>query len=292
MLLRALMSPGLGRRCLLASFSLVCCVAAPSLTTAQTLAPAPTATVMPAAVRHHAADKSYERFFSIDYVPALQVYNQLSPGNVGTNLGIRSDTNQVRAVIEFSFMRVPLVAIGGFNQFSYPHTQNSNSPVDCQSHPSESACVEVIGGGGRTFIPAVTVTENDLEARVGVRIAPNHWYLAYGYLYHSARFEITPDILGYGFGIEKLPDLERHFSLSGSLYYYPNVANENTFVDPLGRTLPLSYRVVTYDVGGSWTLRKDFFVNVGLIGDRYFDRTNAPSDATHFGPRVGATIGF
>ncbi len=245
------------RHAFLAALFLVCCgAAAPSPSPAPKRDP-----LMP-----------HERIFQIDYIPALVASNAFSHGNVGTDIAFPHSTNQVRAAIEFSFVHVPFVAIGEFNQWSYPHNAGT---------------VEVIGANGSTYIPAFTATEYDLGAQLGVRIAPYHWYAALSYLYHASNYGY-PEMLGIGAGIEKLPDLERPFSLSGYVYYFPNMQNEDTFYDSTsGRAEPLSYRVVRYDVGATWTLRSRLFLNVGLIGTTWYNRTNAPTNASYFGPRVG-----
>ncbi len=224
---------------------------------------------------------AYDRYLTFDYLPALRAYNELSPGNVGNR------STEEHAAIEFSLFRFHLVALGGFNLFDYPHEQDSPVPVDCASHPNEEGCVEVIGDGGRVFIPAFNVNDYELEAGLGFRIAPDHWYVTADYIYSATNFG-DPDLLGGGFGIQKLPDLDRQFSLYGRVNYYPEISNPHILGAIAGHAL--SYHYLKYEVGATWRLPKSFFANLAYGCDEHYNRSNAPANASLCGPQVGVGV--
>lgn len=211
----------------------------------------------------------YERYVQLDYYPALVVYNELSPGNVGTGANLRKGSTGVQVGLEFRLWKIPLVAIGEDDQFAYPHN---------------TGLVTVINQTQQHVIPAFTATEYDLGARLGVQFAPDHWYASVAYLYHSTNYG-EPDVIGGGFGVEKLPDFSRRLSFSGSLYYYPELHNPHPFPRD-DYNIRLAYHVLTYGVQANWSFSSHLSASLGWYGDDWYNTINAPSNAEHFGPRL------
>lgn len=221
------------------------------------------------------APRVYEHTFSIDYIPLNVTYNELSPGNVGTQANLVHNSSRGRLALEFRLWNVPLVAIGEFDEWSYPH---------------DAGLVTTIGGRTQSYLPSFTVSEYSLVARLGVQIAPGHWYAAYTYTYRATNFGY-PDLLGSGPGIEKLPDVAHTWSLSGYLYYYPEMHNPHPFPS-IAFNFPLSYRLLTYDIGENVQLTNHMFARFGWTGENWYNRSNAPANETHWGPRIGLAAEF
>ena len=102
----------------------------------------------------------------------------------------------------------------------------------------------------------------------------------------------SPRTRGLGYGVEKLVDSDRNFSLHGSLYYYPNVGGNYT-VTGNPTTFDLSYKVIRYLMGVTVApLGQPFFLDAGFLGDKGTVRTNAPVGFNHAGPYAGIGIRF
>ncbi len=102
-----------------------------------------------------------------------------------------------------------------------------------------------------------------------------------------------PAITGFGFGVEKLPDLDHPFSVYGSAYYYPNVKGTcGTGECPAG-PYTLSYNVLKYDIGVDYSFQGiPLFLEGGYLGDRGYNLDAAPSGFSEAGPYVGIGIKF
>ena len=114
-----------------------------------------------------------------------------------------------------------------------------------------------------------------------------------GYLSRAENYGY-PRQNGFGFGIEKLPDLDQTFSVYGSVWYYPSVSA--SFTDPTLGTGQFSYRDVKYQVGATFTLGSftgiGLFLDGGYLGDSLRAKSLAPSDSTHGGAYLGLGLKF
>jgi hypothetical protein len=102
---------------------------------------------------------------------------------------------------------------------------------------------------------------------------------------------------GVGFGIDKLPDLDRQLSVYGSWHYYPSVDGRytgptSTLLGSLsGATFDWSYHVLRYELGAAYALKHTpFFVEAGTFGDRGNGKVNAPADFQHDSFLIGAGL--
>lgn len=212
-----------------------------------------------------------------DYIISPKVYNEFSPGNTGQS------SYAVRGAFEFDTGNIPWMIAGDFRQYQYPH--NCAGPTDPQ------CLVTNIGGVGASFVPGFTAQDRDVDARLGVRVANPRIYIGVGYLWRSNNYGY-PSMNGWGFGAEKLPDLDHAFSVYGSAWYYPNV--RGTYTSSLGVPYLMAYRLLKYQIGVTWVLgHSPIFVDLGWLGDS--GRTasaNDPGSYTHNGPYAGLGIKF
>ncbi len=246
---------------------------APAPTEAPTTAPttAPTPTPAPAATPYK------DIFVAGDYIFSPKVYNEFSPGNKGTN------SYSIRGAIEFDAFNLPWMLAGNFERFQYPHNCAGLGDLGCN--------VTTIGQTGQTFVPAFTARDQDVDARFGLKVADPRIYIGVGYLWRTNNYGY-PKQNGFGFGAEKLPDLNQSFSLYGSAFYYPNV--KGNYTDPgTGVGYQLAYNILKYQIGATVAFGKSpVFLDLGWMGDNGKNKTNAPSDFSHNGPYAGIGIKF
>ncbi len=273
-------------------------------------APAPSATPAPTPV----PTPNITAFVAGDYIISPKVYNEFSPGNTGSNSN-GGFSYRIHGAFEFDLGSLPWMIEGDYRQFNYPHTQGALTDVtgatgaipgaQCGTGLPGSAaggdpgCVTAIGGQFQTFVPAFTVRDYDLDARLGLKILDPHIYIGVGYMWRSGNYGY-PRLTGVGGGIEKLPDLNQTgFTWFGSAYYYPNAKGDGTGCLTLGCVPPgadytLAYNIFKYDIGGAFTFGQNtpIYVEFGFLGDKGNGRTNAPIDFTHSGPYVGLGLKF
>jgi hypothetical protein len=149
--------------------------------------------------------------------------------------------------------------------------------------------------GGQCFVPQFKARQTQGEARLEYKIFDPHVYIGVAYGGWATNYGY-PKLNGFGFGLEKLPDLENTFTLHGSYFYYPN-ANANYVVnDPNSPNFNVQYNqryaIQTYDVGLDYVFSHQFpvYLYAGWDGNVMVARANAPINQTHSGPYVG--LGF
>jgi hypothetical protein len=205
---------------------------------------APTPTPTPTPKRH-----AYEHFIVGDYVAAPNVNNQFSPNNNNTTWG---PSYAGRAAVEFAVNGVQFMAEGYGEQYAYAHP---------------ASIVRTIGGGS-AFVPRFSPIDGDVSARLGVKVANPRIYVAAAYMVTSNNYGY-PRTHGLGYGVEKLPDLDRPVSFFASYYYYPE--NEGTFIDPTsGANFLLQYRFQQYQAGITYNLPFAKFNNAGIFFEAGF----------------------
>jgi hypothetical protein len=233
-----------------------------------TAAPPPPATPAPTPTPAPSVAPYYDHFIVGDYLISPKVYNEFSPGNTGKT------SYAVRGAVEFPLFGVTLMAGADWRHWNYPTTAGP---------------VTIIGGGGQTIVPSFTAQENDVDARLGIKVFDPRFYIAGSYLWQNNNYGY-PQLRGFGFGAEKLPDLNQTISLYGSYYYYPTVSG--TYA-PTGQLL--SYRLARYDIGLDWNFGGGgfpLFLDVGFLGNYYTGKVNAPVNVNEYGPYVGLGLHF
>jgi len=249
----------------------------PAATPAPTMAPAtapptapPTPTPKPTPYQ--------EKFIVGDYVFSPKVYNEFSPGNTGNGSSWAG-----RAGLEFSAFNIPWMLEGTFENYQYPH--------NCASATDPQCLVTTIGGAGQTSVPAFTARDTDFDGRIGIKVFDPRVYIGVGYIWRNNNYGY-PRETAFGYGIEKLPDLNQALSFYGSAYYYPNA--KGGFTDP-GTGIPytLSYNFTKYQIGLNYVFgNSPVFIDLGYMGINGTNKTNAPGNLNENGPYVGLGIKF
>jgi hypothetical protein len=278
----------------------------PPPTPAPTLPPTPPPTPTPSPTPSPKPTPAYEKFIVGDYLFGTKVYNEFSPGNTGSQHGSASFAS--RAAIEFPLFNLPWMLEGDYQQWQYPHDQNSATPAaplipGCVSAPGDQACVTVLGPlAGSTFVPAFTAREYDFDARLGLKVADPRIYIGVGYDWRTSNFASYPKYTGFGFGAEKLPDLDQPFSVYGSIYYFPIIQGNYTVpaTDPFGnpsaqagQNFNVQYNFLKYFLGGTYNIgNTPVYIDLGFVGDRGSCKTNCPVSFTHAAGMLGVGLHF
>jgi hypothetical protein len=237
-----------------------------------------------------------EHFIVADYIFSPTVYNEFSPGNA--NMGA-SGTARVGA--EFSLGGLPFMAEADGRQYQYNHFGTldnvvpRNTPCSTPALQGNQGCVTTLGGTSSVYVPSSLLLDRDIDGRIGFRVFKPRVYIAASYLWRNTNYGY-PQQHGLGFGIEKLPDLDRPVSAYFSWYYYPNVTSP--FSDP---TTHIGYDV-TYaiqKIGGGIVVRivpigqtASLFFDGGFAGDMGKNKAFAPTDFRHGGGYIGFGVNF
>ena len=210
-----------------------------------------------------------------DYIFSPTVYNEFSPGNRGTK------SWDVRGAAEFPLGGLTFMAGADWRNWAY---QTASGPV---SPCPEAGCVTVIGGGGQTFVPTFQAYETDVDARLGIKVLNPRVYIAGSYLWQQNNYGY-PQLNGWGFGAEKLPDLNEPLTVYGSIYYYPKIqGTAGPFV--------LAYRMYRYNIGLNWNFLGPSFpvyFDIGFLSNYETNFSNAPSNVNKYGGYAGFGIHF
>jgi hypothetical protein len=106
-----------------------------------------------------------------------------------------------------------------------------------------------------------------------------------------------PRTHGFGYGIEKLPDLDRPLSFFASYYYYPE--NEGSFIDPTsGTNFLLQYRFQQYQAGITYNLpfakfgSAGIFFEGGFMGNQSTNKQFLPVNGHESGGFAGFGVHF
>ena len=256
-------------------------------------APAPTAPPTPAP-----PSRVYEHFIVGDYIFKPTVYNQFSNG---TNTSTWGPSFAGRAAIEFPLDNMPIMVEGYAEQYAYTHPGGYGVPqnTDCNAAglAGNPACVTPIGNGGGSFwARQFQAVNSDASARVGFQVMNPRIYLAGAYLVATNNYGY-PRMTGFGFGLEKLPDLDKSLSLFGSFYYFPQI--QGGYVDAnTGAGFNVQERFMQYQAGLAWNTPFGFskqsgvFVEAGFMGNSTINKQFLPSNGHEAGAFAGIGIHF
>jgi hypothetical protein len=250
--------------------------------------PPPTPTPTPTPVK-----VNYEHFVVGDYLFSPKVYNEFSNGIHGNQPSFA-----VRGAFEFPAFGLPWMIAGDYRSWQYQHNstypnngQCDPPPVNTLVPPPDQSCVTIVGGGGSTYVPGFTAKDTDYDVVFGLTVVDPRIYIGVGYLWRQNNYGY-PIENGFGFGLEKLPDLDQPFSVYGSVYYYPSVQGGTPASYLPGGTI--SYRDLKYQGGITYTLGKfegfGVFLDANYLGDSLKVKNLGPVNATHNAASVG--LGF
>jgi hypothetical protein len=247
--------------------------------------PAPTAppTVAPTPTPVAAKAPYKDLFVAGDYMFSPKVYNEFNPGNTTSGNGASWD---VHGAWEFDAANLPWMVEGDFEQFQFPHTCTGGVAT-----PTANCFVNTIGNTGATPVASFTGRDYDVDARLGLQVAQPRVYIGVGYLWRSNNYGY-PRLNGFGFGVEKLPDLNQPLSVFGGAWYYPNT--KGTFIDPgTGISYTLAYNILKYQAGLDYVFGKSpVFIEAGWRGLSGINSRNAPGNTSANGPFAGIGIKF
>ena len=243
----------------------------PAPTMAPTVPPTPKPTPTPVPT------VSYEHFVVGDYLFGPTIYNELSNGIKG------SSTNYaVRGALEFPAFNLPWMVAGDFRQFQY------QTPTEVANLPGYQS---VPGPFQQGLYAAMTAREQEADGRLGIKVADPRIYFGVGYYGQQYNYGGYPRQNGFGFGAEKLPDVDKDWSLYGSAWYYPSVKGSNYVNTAAGINTPFAYRLLKYQLGGIVTFGP-IFLDLGYLGDAGWNNAGAPANFSRSGPYAGLGVHF
>jgi hypothetical protein len=242
-----------------------------------TVAPTPPPTPKP---------PSHEVFVVGDYMFSPKVYNEFNPGTTGGSQWNNASFD-VHGAAEFTLFNIPWMVAGNWTRWNYPH--NCTTLVAPPGISSADCYVTTIGQTGQVAVPSFRAHDNDVDARVGFRVAQPRIYIGVGYIWTWNNYGY-PEEKALGFGIDKLPDLDQPLSVFGNAWYYPNA--KGGFIDPgTGVQYELAYNILKYQAGLAYVIGKSpIFIEAGWNGESRTNYHNVPVPATLNGPFAG--IGF
>jgi len=111
--------------------------------------------------------------------------------------------------------------------------------------------------GPVNYVNAFNASDTTTQIGFSTKIAPvERYYVGVGYLFRGTNAPGYPSEGGLGFGIDKLPDVDRAFSLYGNFWLFFNAGGKYTAPATAalggfsGYPFTVSYRVYTYRLGG------------------------------------------
>lgn len=245
--------------------------------------PAAPATPQPSAAPSAAPALPYVRLLATDLIVASRTNDAFAPHASG------SVTQDLRAAVEYRFLGRNFGEFE-YRRFRYGHPANDAtipSGAPCPAIANDPGCVTQIGGTTSAYVPAARQTEQQFELHTSL-VGIGHAYLATSTFGRVASYGYPRLRSDIGFGAELLPALERPFSLSAAFYYYPEVRGTTT---RSGSPVRLRYKLETFDLRAQASLpRSPFFLEIGVYGDRYLRKENAPSDASHRAFELGVGV--
>ena len=149
--------------------------------------------------------------------------------------------------------------------------------------------------GGTCYVPTFKARQTVGEAHLDYKIFNPRVYLGVAYAGMATNYGY-PKLNGWGFGLEKLPDLDHMFTVHGQYFYFGNMNANYVVNDPASPNFNVQYTqkyaVQTYDAGLDFVFSKTFpvYLYAGWDGNVMVKRANAPINQTHSGPYVG--LGF
>jgi hypothetical protein len=240
--------------------------------------------------------REYEHFIVGDYIAKPQAF---SPFSNGTNDQTWGPSYAGRAAIELPLAGMPVMVEGYGEQYAYTHPGGSGIPpgTPCTGGlAGNPACVTTIGGGSNIWVPQFQAINSDASARLGVEIAKPRIYLAGSYLIATNNYGY-PRMTGFGFGLEKLPDLDRSLSFFGSAYYYPQLQGSYTDANT-GTQFTVQDRFLQYQAGLAYNVpfglfsHSGLFLEAGFMGNGTVNKQFLPGNAHESGGFAGIGIHF
>jgi hypothetical protein len=245
-----------------------------------------------------------EKFVMIEGGFGGKTYNELSPGNSTTAVGLR-------AAAEMPVIGHTWMASFDYTTWQYAHNASSTHPAGIIANcpAGDPGCVTPIGFATvnvtapvpvSLFVPGLNATDTQTHIGFSSKISRDQrYYIGAGYLFKTENYAGYPSLRGFGLGIDKLPDFDAPVSFFGSFWQYADVqGNFGGNTSPLlgassGRGFSLEYKMFTYRLGLNASFKNSpLFLEANIAGDRADARNNAPSDIAHGALFLGAGVHF
>ena len=265
--------------------------AMPSATPLPTPEPTPSATP---AVRA----QNFEQFVVADYIARSETYSDFAPGKVG------NASFSARAAFEFPLGNVPLEIGGDFRDFAYTHEAapytHASVPkyVPCPTN-GYRGCVSTPGKTASVYVPQLDLMDDSVSGNVGIGVAHDSYFVASfitAFNNYPSSYPSIPTLHGFGFGVDRLPDLENHSSIYFSVFDYPQVSGD--YASPAGLPGPavggkIQENLLKYQVGFTASVGDTpLFLDAGFLGDYIRGYGLAPGDEEHNGAYIGLGLKF
>jgi hypothetical protein len=190
---------------------------------------------------------AYTRYLAADLALGPKITNGFAPGASGPRV-----SGDLRAALEYRFRGRNFIELDT-HDWSYARAGD-------HAYERQSTLNSSVVGIGHVFLATSSLLRTN----------------SYG----APRLGST-----FGFGVEALPNFERRASLSGSLYYYPDV---NGKAATANGPLRIAYKLVTYQLNATLTQPgRPLFLEIGAIGDHYSVKASAPGAQTHRAAHLG-----
>lgn len=288
-----------------AIFAAVMMLAAlPFAASAQSVAPSAVSAPVTVAADDAPTPAPIEKFVMVDGAITGKTYNEFAPGTSTGGFGIR-------AAAEVPVIGHNWMAQIDYRQYNYQHTSLGAmaNGVSFACPGGNPGCVQPIGfqtydrvfnPGPMNFVNAFAATDSTTQIGFGTKIAPvERYYVSVGGVFRGTNATGYPTESGMGFGIDKLPDLDRTLSFYGNFWVYFNVNGNTTGPTSAalgslsGYPFTVAYRLYAYRLGFTFSLpHTPIFLDLSDVGDRADGSANAPSDAIHNALFMGAGAHF
>jgi hypothetical protein len=246
-----------------------------------------------------------EHFIMVDGSAGGVTNNELATGQGTSGFGIK-------AAAEIPIIGHNWVAQVDYRSYNYQHkaaTGMANGITFACPVAGDPGCVTPIGfqtydrvfnPGPINYIGAFSAQDSTTQITLGSKIAPiERYYVSVGYLLRNTNAPGYPSLGGMGFGLDKLPDVDRPFSIYGNFWLFFNVSGNYTGSNSAalggfaGYPFKVAYRVYTYRVGATFKIPyTPVFLDLSDVGDRADVTSAAPSAAQHNAIFAGAGVKF
>jgi len=211
------------------------------------------------------AGRGAEYFVAGDYLFNTQNFNEFNPSGING-----SGSFAGRVGVAYPIGKLAVLAEGTWDQFEYTHL---------------NGLLTVIGRGGQAVVPSFFVHSNDWDTRLGIGLQHPRVFLVASYAQRLNNYGY-PNLQGYGFGVEKVPDFnDKTFSFFGSYLWYPQ----------FGSGQYLQYGFYKYQAGievHSNNRHNPLFAEAGYIGDYGYNKVGAPTNISDHGVFAGLGLHF
>ena len=230
-------------------------------------------------------------YIAADVIVNPSVYNQFNAGSPGATAGTSYGEH---GALELNWSPLAFVhqdsadvmIAADAHQYFYPHTGAQGTAACGTGNP---ACVTNPGQTTQSYVPSFTANDNDYSVHLGVGSSTAKVYLAGSYMQVSNNYGL-PTLQGFGFGLQKLADVNHEIAPYASVYYYPTI----------GSGTSIQYGVLSYQAGVDINMAPvgipAMFFDAGFQGDRSRVRADAallaPSDFQHAGAYAGVGLKF